>query len=103
MTALAAGRFIQEWEPLTVHRDYTMATSTQIWQGGIVVLNSSGLAVPASAATGLTAVGVAMESKLSNSTAGSTVIKVHVGVFQVNVDSTMTVANIGNVVYALDD
>ena len=103
MSALAAGRVAKEYQPRTVVRSFGMAASTQIWEGGGVVLNSSGYAVPATTATGLKSVGCAQFSKLSGSVAGVDQIEVHIGTFLFNVDSPFTVTAIGSLCYFVDD
>lgn len=103
MAALTAGRVTKEYEPRTVLRTYKMAASTQIWEGGIVVVSTStGLAAPGSTATTLKAVGVAMQSVLSPAS-GTTYINVHIGTFQINADSAFAQSSIGSTCYITDD
>ena len=103
MTALAAGRVTKEYVPRTVERSYLMPAAQQIWEGGIVVINANGYAVPGSTALGLTAVGVAQQSKLSGSSAGVDSISVHLGVFSLATDATFPQTAIGQTCYIVDD
>lgn len=102
MSALTAGRVTKEWAPLTQLRTYQMAASSQIWEGGMVALNSSGLAIAATSAASQVTVGVAQSSVLSPST-GTTYINVHQGSFNFNADTSFALTNIGSNCYALDD
>jgi hypothetical protein len=80
-----------------------MKATTQIWEGGLVALDSSGRAVPATTSTSLIVVGVAMESKLSGSVDNADTINVHEGRFLIPTDTAFTRANIGAVCYAVND
>lgn len=65
--------------------------ATTIHQGGLVVLDASGYAIPGKKATGLTAVGRAEETVVNNGADGELVIRVTRGVFVW--DNTATAAN----------
>lgn len=103
MTALAAGKATLEWVPNTVSRSYGMDALAQIWEGGIVCLDSTGYAVPGSTSTTLIAVGVAQESKLAGAVDGADNILVHSGVFLLVADVAFTVTAIGSACYIVDD
>lgn len=101
MAALSAAR-MTESRNLGVKRRYKMAASTQIYKGGIVMLNSSGLAVPATAAaSNQGCVGIATEDKLSG-TATTLYITVDEGEFLL-AGTTLADTSVGLVVYAEDD
>lgn len=86
-------------------RDYLMAASTKIYQGGLTVL-SGGYAAPGSTATSLIAVGVA-RAQVDNSTgsAGALTVEVSEGCFWfVNSGSDLVVqADVGSDCYITDD
>lgn len=83
-------------------RFYLMADSTQIWAGSMVMINSAGLAVPAAAAAGnLGVVGLAKESKLSD-TSGAIWIEVQ-ECEALFVGTTMAQTAVNVAVYAEDD
>src|SRR6185295_5734681 len=103
MGALSAGRVTKEYAPLSVLRTYPMDALAQIWEGGIVCLDSTGYAVPGSTSTSLIAVGIAQESKLAGSSDGDTNIDVHFGVFHLNVDSAFAQSDVGALCYIVDD
>lgn len=83
-----------------------VALNTMICGGALVVLNSSGYAAPGSAATGLVARGVAVETA-DNSTGanGDVRVKTQSGVFgfKNKADDLVTLAEIGDVCYIQDD
>lgn len=58
--------------------------NTIIYQGGIVALDSTGMAVPGSKRAGLTAAGRAEETVQNNGADGDTIIRVKRGVFVYN-------------------
>lgn len=88
-----------------VIRSYPMAASQTIYEGQMVALNVSGLALKASnAATGFVVVGMAIEEKTNGTTAGATSIRVRAPVevlLKSSVDITQ--ADVGEVVYVNDD
>lgn len=59
-----------------------LAAATTIYAGSLVAVNASGLAVPGSTATGLTAAGRAEEYKVNSGADGSETIKVRRGIFK---------------------
>lgn len=103
MAALTAGRATQAWAPVTTIRSYQQALSGQIYEGGVVVLNSSGLATAAGSGTGQVAVGVAMLSQLAVSVTPYSNIQVQQGTFHLLADSAFALTNIGSNCYSLDD
>lgn len=111
MSALTAGRVAQEWSPGTVQRGYAQAASTQVYNGGLVVANASGYAIPAvsgtlASGTGYAVLGVAQISQLS-ATSGTTGanpnLPVHAGIFNFKADSAFAKTTIGFDCYIVDD
>ena len=101
MTALAAARLTKS-RRLGSKVEYPMAASTQIWAGGMVMLNSAGLATPAAAAaSNQGVVGVATESVLS-AASGTYYCVVQEGDFQF-AGTTLAQTDVGNLAYAEDD
>lgn len=84
---------------------YPMAAATTIHQGGIVVLNTSGYAVPGDEDDLLLTVGVAEESVVNSGAAGAKNITVRRGVFPfVNkADDLLTQAEVGKTAWLVDD
>lgn len=82
-----------------------MAASTTIYQGGLVAINSSGYAVPASATTGLVHAGVATETKTNSGSAGAAYIKVRSGIFRLGNKGGDLIdqADVGRSAYIEDD
>lgn len=103
MSALSAGRATPEWEFLAAQRSYPMDALAQIWEGGLVALDSTGYAVAASSGSTLTMVGVAQESKLAGAVDGDTNISVHQGTFRLAADSAFAQTTVGGACYAVDD
>ena len=103
MAALTAGRATQQWAPLTSIRAYRQALAGQIYEGGIVALNASGLATAAGSGTGQVAVGVADLSQLAVSVTPYSYIQVQQGTFHVLADTAFALTNIGSNCYMLDD
>lgn len=107
MAALSAGRVTKQWQPNTTVRSYKQAASTQVWEGGIIVLNASGYAIPAVSGTVATGtnyvvVGVADMSQLSI-TGSNPDLKVRVGYFNLAADSAFALSNIGSSAYIVND
>lgn len=107
MAALTAGRVTVEWAPGTVKRDYAQLASTQIWEGGLIVANASGYAIPAvsgiiSTGVDYKVLGVAQRSQLS-AAASNPNIEVHVGYVNLLADSAFALTAIGNTCYIVDD
>ncbi len=82
--------------------EYPCAASKTFYAGALVVLDSSGNAEPATAATGKIAAGVAQEYLVSTSAAAET-IKVRSGTFRFVNGETITKAHIGDTAFANDD
>jgi signal peptide peptidase SppA len=81
---------------------YKMKASTTIYAGGLVMVDSNGLALPAAAsATNHGVMGVATETKTS-AASGTTKINVAEGYFLFDATS-IAQANVGSVMYASDD
>lgn len=105
MTALAADR-------TTPYRDgkefaFPVAASTKIFAGAIVALNASSLAVKGATATGLIAVGVAIE-QADNSAGGNGAINVKVrrGLWLMGNSASsdaIALADVGATCYIVDD
>lgn len=107
MTALSAERVDSKRRDGSL-RSYAVAASTTIYKGAMVATNSSGYLVPASTATTLTVLGVAMENgNNASGSAGDIECQVWVkGVWQMknSADSDeITIAEIGDACYAVDD
>jgi hypothetical protein len=107
MSALTAGRVAQEWAPNSVVRSYQQAASTQIWEGGIIIANSSGYATPAVSGTLATGVGyyvlgVAQQSKLTV-TGDNSYVQLHAGYFNMVADSAFALTAIGQNCYVVND
>jgi hypothetical protein len=100
-TALSAARSTASKNPGPVKR-YLMKASTTIYAGGMVAIDSNGVAIPAAAsASNHGVVGVATESKTS-AASGSYYIQVQEGWF-LFVGTTLGQEDVGNLVYAEDD
>ena len=100
MAALSAARMTKS-RSLGRKVSYLMKASTQIYAGGMVMINSAGTAEPAAAhANNHGVVGVATESVLSTS-AGERIV-VQEGIFLMDGDSLAQTA-CGDVVFADDD
>ncbi len=107
MSALTAGRVAQEWAPGSVIRTYAQYNSTQVWEGGLLVFNASGYAIPAISGIISTGVdyktaGVAMRSQLTTTGVYSN-IEVHAGYFSLKADSAFALTAIGSNCYIVDD
>jgi len=108
MAALTTGRIPKQLSDRTKRR-FPVAASTVCWEGGMVGLSGVGaaaVAVPMSVATGLKCVGVAdgnADNRLG--AAGALTVDVDLGAFLMNNDAAdpVTIADIGNPVYASDD
>jgi hypothetical protein len=85
-----------------VQFEYPCAASKTFYVGAIVVLDSSGNAEPATAATGKIGVGVCQEALVST-TAAAEKVKVRSGVFRLVNGESITKAHIGDAAYANDD
>jgi hypothetical protein len=88
-------------------------TSTTLYVGGIVCVDSTGYAVPGSSTTGLRVVGILgnqpallpAPSYTNSGASGSVQLEVRQGTFKLNISSgdPVTVANMFNTVYIEDD
>ena len=83
---------------------FPVAASTKIYQGSLVALNSSGLAVPVTATTTLKVVGRA-EMLADNSAGLASAINVQVkrGCFRFANGESITLASVGATAYGFDD
>lgn len=81
-----------------------VAAGVKIHAGALVVLDASGHAAPATAATGLTARGVAQE-QVDNTAggAGDATVRVRAGIWRLDHDGTIGRAEIGKTAYLVDD
>lgn len=109
MTALAIDRQTEGYglAPIPARLSAGAAASTTLYKGGLVAINASGYAVPASADPRLRVVGVA-EAKVDNSTgaAAAKTVQIQTGAFWFgNSSSTDAIAitEIGQVCYVADD
>jgi len=101
MAALSAARMTKS-RGLGRKVKYLMKASTTCYQGGMVCIDSSGLAIPAAAASGNRAVvGVAVAS-VTSASSGSYYVEVLEGEFLFAAD-TLEQDDVGVIVYADDD
>ncbi len=109
MTALSAPRNtgrISDVNQISLFKA-PIAAATKLYQGGIVALNASGLAVPGSVSTTLKAIGVALKT-YDNSSGGASAfnIEARAGVFWFNsgtAGDAIAQANVGATCYIMDD
>jgi hypothetical protein len=82
-----------------------MAASTTLYQGTLAAMNSSGYAVTATDATGLTVIGVVDETVTNSGSAGAASVKIKRGVFKFANSATNAVdqADVGLPVYVEDN
>jgi hypothetical protein len=102
MPALSAARLIEEKEG--IHSTAPVKGSTTIFQGALVVM-AAGLAVPGSTATGLTVLGVAVETVVNDGDDGDASITTKRGTFRfhnLGADA-VTAAEIGQDCFIVDD
>lgn len=88
-----------------VERNHPVAAASVIYGGGITVLNAAGDAAPATAAVGLTVVGIA-QARVDNSAggAGDKTVPVRSGdEFLLKNGEAITNANVGDTAFAVDD
>lgn len=101
MTALAAARMTEMRNPGAIIA-YVMKASTTIYAGGLVMLDSNGLALPAVAsASNHGIVGVATET-VTSAASGTYYIHVQEGEFKMNATSIAQSA-VGSKMYSPDD
>lgn len=91
--ALSAAR-VQKRQNNPMLISVKMAASTTIYQGGGVMLNSSGLAIPAADTASCYLAGVAMETKTSDATTASYISVAASGVFNFKT-SSMSQTSVG--------
>lgn len=108
--ALTKGKKVLELNGETVLPklfDLGVKADAVIFSGAIVCTDSTGYAVPASAATGLTARGVAQQSKdATGEDSGDLKVRVHAGVFKVKnsaSDDALAITDVGHACYLVDD
>lgn len=106
MAALTADRALIQVADLE-SRNRPLAASTKVYAGGLVALNTSGYAVPASADATLVVDGVAMEQiDNSSGSAGDLNVEVRAGLFWFSNSSAadeITAGDEGDLCYAADD
>ncbi len=102
MGALSQDRNTPSREGVITSHD--VAATTKIYGGSIVMLDSSGNAAPATAASGLICAGCA-EEQVDNSSgsAGDLKVKVRKGTRRFANGASITKADIGDLAFALDD
>ncbi len=112
MSALAAARtnLTNKGSNIGTAIGYKAAASQTFYHGALVGLNSAGYLVPAAATAGLRIKGICdlqgQSSVVSSATLGATVISVLGGIFPFASGTStdaLTIADLGNLVYALDD
>lgn len=107
MTALSAARIATERmgkDPLATMLGVKMAASTTIYAGGLVCVNASGYAVPATTTAGFRVVGVAQETKTNSGSNGAATIEVRRGPHKFVINSTdITQAHLFKQAYVVDD
>jgi hypothetical protein len=112
MTALAAARNTPKLGPgetILSMIDVPLKALTVVYQGGIVVLDTTGYGVAATAAVGLIACGIlnsersAAPSLTGGASNGDVIARVAQGVFRMANGDTIAQVNVGQVCYLLDD
>lgn len=104
MTALSADRNTLYADPRV--EAYPVATDTTIYKGSLVMLNSSGYAIPGADTASCVFVGVAQEQVVVASGAdnGSKYVKVmRQGCYRFGYGGTAAITDIGTMVYLVDD
>lgn len=92
--------------PARVGDDFArqVAAATKIFAGSLVAINATGYAVPGSTSTALKADGRAEEYVDNSGGAdGDARVVVRKGVFRFDNDGTVTIADIGNTAWIVDD
>lgn len=100
MAPLAADRITLQKNP-TSEQAYLMASATTIYAGAMVMLNGSGLAVPAADAAGGKVVGVAKKTVI-NPSGGTLKVNAEHGWFKFPATS-ITQAMVGTKMHVVDD
>lgn len=102
MTALTANRATPT--SLTRHRNFPVAASVTIYNGSIVVLDSSGYARPGRVSTTDRVLGVATQQVTSGTTAGAVTVNVDSGaIARFGNSGSIATAHVGLPCYVLDD
>ena len=93
--------------PFPVTLNFPVAEDAVIYEGTLVAINADGYAVPASADSTLTVVGVAATSygtvDNTGGADGDLTVNVFQGVFWLANGNSLTLANVGDTVYVVDD
>jgi len=101
LTAITAGeRDACDEGPLP---SFPVLASTQIWKGGLVAIDTTGYARPATDTSGYVVVGVATESKLGGTASGDVWIKVQSGRAHLFAATELRQEMVGDVMYVVDD
>lgn len=100
MTALSADRLTPVQLQGQIRR-YPQGT-TKIWKGGLVMINSSGYAVPAADAAGGIVVGVARTTSDAPSSNGDNDVEVLTGIFKLAA-SSIAQSSVGQTMHVVDD
>ena len=102
MSALTEARDTREIAAGGVHytREFTVATGSTVYAGGITAVNSSGNAVPATSAGSITVVG-----RAENTAIGGETVKTRSGMFLYNPVSSgaISVTDVNKKCYVADD
>jgi len=81
-----------------------MAAGAKVYAGGIAALNATGYATPGAVSTALKKPGIAIE-QVDNTAGvdGALSVDIEHGIWQVANDGSITIADIGNPAYIVDD
>lgn len=103
MTALSSDKRTERTEGVEV--SVPVKGSTTIYAGAMVSVGADGYAVPASDATGQIFMGIALEhvDNSSGSDGDKSVVVRRAGLVKISAGSTISQANVGDKVYAVDD
>lgn len=103
MTALTEDKALQYTEG--VELPFEVEESTEIFGGSFVCVNAAGYAVPGDDAAGLLFMGVATEyvDNSSGADGDKSVVLRRRGLFKAILDTAITIANVGDSVYLVDD
>lgn len=82
---------------------YPVLTGVTIYEGSIVVIDSSGYAKPGVTGTGLVCVGIALGTVVNSGASGSVSVEIQQGVSCVGNGSTITKSSVGALCYVVDD
>ena len=84
-----------------VDLELTLAATAVIWQGGMVCVDATGLAIAGKTGVDLVVMGVAQAS--AQASAGDATVSVRPGVYRFGADDQIGQASLGRVVYLVDD